>query len=50
MKTVTTKEYKELLQAWMTWMNSYYALIGPRQDVITLLHRTADILARGEMK
>jgi len=43
-------QMREVLQEWINWTNTYYSLIGPRPELIELLKKTVDIIARGEMK
>jgi len=50
METVTIEEYRQMLKDWQIWINTYYALIGPRPELIELMKKTVDIIARGEMK
>ena len=48
--TVTSEEYLQILREWNKWINTYYSFIGPQPDLVKLLKKTVDIIARGEMK
>ena len=50
MVSVTSKEYLDVLKEWNKWITSYYSLIGPRPELVELINKTVDIIARGEMK
>ena len=50
MVSVTSKEYLDVLKEWNEWISSYYSLIGPRPELVELINKTVDIIARGEMK
>ena len=50
MVTVTPKEYLDILKEWNRWINTYYSLIGPRPELVELINKTVDVIARGEMK
>ena len=50
MVSVTPKEYLDVLKEWNKWVSSYYSLIGPRPELVELINKTVDIIARGEMK
>ena len=50
MVTVTPKEYLDVLKEWNRWINTYYSLIGPRPELVELINKTVDVIARGEMK
>ena len=47
---VTSKEYLELLKDWNGWVKTYYSLMGPRPELVGLINKTVDIIARGEME
>ena len=48
--TVTPKEYLDVLKEWNRWINTYYSLIGPRPELVELINKTVDVIARGEIK
>ena len=50
MVSVTSEEYLYVLKEWNKWISSYYSLIGPRPELVELINKTVDIIARGEMK
>ena len=50
MMSVTSEEYLQLLKEWNKWVSTYYSLIGPRPELVELVNKTVDIIARGEMK
>ena len=50
MVSVTSKEYLDVLKEWNKWITSYYSLIGPSPELVELINKTVDIIARGEMK
>jgi len=50
MISVTSAEYLQILKEWHKWINTYYSFIGPQPDLVELVNKTVDILARGEMK
>jgi len=50
MISVTSEEYLQILKEWDKWISSYYALIGPVPELVELIKKTVDIIARGEMK
>ena len=50
MVSVTSKEYLDVLKEWNRWITTYYSLIGPSPELVELINKTVDIIARGEMK
>ena len=50
MISVTSEEYLQILKEWHKWISTYYSFIGPQPDLVELLNKTVDIIARGEMK
>ena len=50
MISVTSAEYLQILKEWHKWISTYYSFIGPQPDLVELVNKTVDILARGEMK
>jgi hypothetical protein len=50
MISVKSAEYLQILKEWHKWISTYYSFIGPQPDLVELLNKTVDIIARGEMK
>ena len=48
--SITSEECLQVLKEWNRWISSYYSLIGPQPQLIEIMNKTTDIIARGEMK
>ena len=49
-KTPSREELFDILHEWLSWANTYYEFIGPNPQLIKVMNRSVDILARQELR
>jgi len=48
--TPSNKELFGILNEWLSWANIYYEFVGPNPQLIKVMERSVDILARKELR
>ena len=49
-KTPSREELFDILHEWLSWANIYYEFVGPNPQLIKVMNRSVDILARKELR
>ena len=48
--TPSSKELFDVLNEWLSWANIYYEFVGLNPQLIKVMERSVDILARKELR